>query len=48
MSTLDQRIAADCQRSGVPFFVENDEFLDRVAAWVASGEEGDGDARPAA
>jgi hypothetical protein len=48
MTTLDERIAADCERSGVPFHVEDDALLDRVAAWLVSGGEGGGDARPAA
>jgi hypothetical protein len=35
MSTLDERIARDCERSGVPFFVEDDALLDRVAGLLA-------------
>jgi hypothetical protein len=31
VTTLDERIARDCERSGVPFFVEDDALLDRVA-----------------
>ena len=30
-SSLDERIARDCERSGVPFFVEDEALLDRVA-----------------
>jgi hypothetical protein len=35
MSTLDERLARDCERSGVPFFVEDDALLDRVADLLA-------------
>lgn len=45
---LDDRIRRDCERSGVPFFVEDDQLLDRVAGWLVSGEEGEADGRPAA
>jgi hypothetical protein len=31
MSALDERLARDCERSGVPFFVEDEALLDRVA-----------------
>lgn len=42
-STLDERIARDCERSGVPFHVEDDAFLDRVAeltelAWAGNDD----------
>jgi hypothetical protein len=33
-STLDERIARDCERSGVPFFVADDALLERVAEWT--------------
>ena len=33
-TTLDERIARDCARSGVPFHVAADHLVDRVAAWV--------------
>jgi hypothetical protein len=33
-STLDERIARDCARSGVPFFVADDALLERVAEWA--------------
>lgn len=33
-STLDERIARDCERSGVPFFVEDDALLEKVADWL--------------
>jgi hypothetical protein len=36
MSTLDERVAADCERSGVPLQVEDEALLDRVAAMVAA------------
>jgi hypothetical protein len=45
--TLDERVARDCQRSGVPFHVEDDQLLDRVAAWLVLGQEGEGDGRAA-
>jgi hypothetical protein len=32
--TLDERIARDCERSGVPFHVEDDALLDKVADWL--------------
>ena len=35
MSTLDERLARDCERSGVPFFVEDEALLDRVADLLA-------------
>lgn len=44
MTTLDERVARDCARSGVPFHIEDDALLERVAAWVVSAEEGGGDA----
>jgi hypothetical protein len=56
MSTLDERLARDCERSGVPFFVEDEALLDRVAdlladtlaAMAADGTgEGADHARPA-
>jgi hypothetical protein len=34
MSTLDERIARDCERSGVPFYVEDEALLDKVAGWL--------------
>jgi hypothetical protein len=34
MSTLDERLARDRQRSGLPFFVEDDALLDKVADWL--------------
>jgi hypothetical protein len=34
MSTLDERLARDCERSGVPFFVEDEALLDKVAGWL--------------
>jgi hypothetical protein len=33
-SSLDERIAADCARSGVPFHVTADHLVDRVADWL--------------
>jgi hypothetical protein len=44
VSTLDERIARDCARSGVPFHVEDEALLDRVAAWLVGDQEGGGDA----
>ena len=41
-SELDDRIRRDCARSGVGFHVEDDQLLDRLAAWVVLGEEGGG------
>jgi molybdopterin-guanine dinucleotide biosynthesis protein len=38
-TTLDERIARDCQRSGVPFHVADDHLLDRVATWVELATE---------
>jgi hypothetical protein len=35
MSILDERLARDCERSGVPFFVEDEALLDRVADLLA-------------
>jgi hypothetical protein len=35
MSTLDERIARDCERSGVRFHVTDEAVLERVAALVA-------------
>jgi hypothetical protein len=37
---LDERIARDCQRSGVPFHVADDHLLDRVAGWVELSLDG--------
>jgi hypothetical protein len=42
MSTLDERIRRDCERSAVPLHVEDDELLDRVADllvadWIGKG-----------
>jgi hypothetical protein len=34
MSTLDQRLARDRERSGLPFYVEDEALLDKVAGWV--------------
>jgi hypothetical protein len=34
LAELDERIARDCERSGVPFHVEADHLVDRVAGWV--------------
>jgi hypothetical protein len=34
MSTLHERIARDCERSGVPFYVEDEALLDKVAGWL--------------
>jgi hypothetical protein len=34
MSTLDDRITRDCERSGVPFYVEDEALLDKVAGWL--------------
>lgn len=43
--TLDERIRRDCERSGVPFFVEDEALLDRVADLLAAwAEEGGADA----
>jgi hypothetical protein len=39
-STLDERIARDCARSGVPFHVDDDHLVDRVAAWVELAQDG--------
>jgi hypothetical protein len=40
MSTLDERVARDCERSGVPFFVEDEALLERVAGFLVDGQEG--------
>jgi hypothetical protein len=45
LAELDARIARDCERSGVPFFVEDEALLDRVAGLLtddtlALGTEG--------
>jgi len=43
--TLDERIRRDCERTGLPFHVEDDALLDRVAdLLVAWAEEGGADA----
>jgi hypothetical protein len=43
--TLDERVARDCQRSGVPFHVEDDALLDWVAdLLIGWNEEGGADA----
>jgi hypothetical protein len=34
MSTLEERIARNCQRSGVPFYIEDEALLDKVADWL--------------
>jgi hypothetical protein len=34
MSTLDERLARDRERSGLPFFVEDEALLDKVADWL--------------
>jgi hypothetical protein len=34
MSTLDERLARDRERSGLPFFVEDETLLDKVADWL--------------
>jgi hypothetical protein len=56
MSTLHERIARDCERSGVPFYVEDEALLDKVAGWLfdtwiemaEAGDDWAGDhARPA-
>jgi hypothetical protein len=41
LAELDARIARDCQQSGVPFHVEDDALLDRVAGWLAEGAQTD-------
>jgi hypothetical protein len=43
-STLDERIARDCERSGVPFHVEDDALLERVAELTELAWAGDDDA----
>jgi hypothetical protein len=45
VSTLDERITRDCNRSGVPFFVEDESLLDRVAAMLVDAEAGEGGGR---
>jgi hypothetical protein len=47
---LDERIARDCERSGVPFFVEDEAVLERIAALLDGMEdvEGGGGRAPAA
>jgi hypothetical protein len=39
VAALDQRIARDCERSGVPFHVEDEALLDRVATLLVEGED---------
>ena len=34
MSTLDERLARDRERSGLPFYVEDEALLDKVAGWL--------------
>ena len=34
MSTLHERIVRDCERSGVPFYVEDEALLDKLAGWL--------------
>jgi hypothetical protein len=34
MSTVEERVARDRERSGLPFFVEDDALLDKVADWL--------------
>jgi hypothetical protein len=34
MSTLEERIARNCERSGVPFYIEDEVLLDKVADWL--------------
>jgi hypothetical protein len=34
MSALHERIARDCERSCVPFYVEDEALLDKVAGWL--------------
>jgi hypothetical protein len=34
MSTLDERLARDRERSGLPFFVEDEALLDKVVGWL--------------
>jgi hypothetical protein len=34
MSTLHERVARDCERSGVPFYVEDDALLNKVVDWL--------------
>jgi len=41
-STLNERIARDCERSGVPFHVEDEALLDRVAALLDDSTAEDG------
>jgi hypothetical protein len=45
LAELDARIRRDCQRSGVPFHVEDDALLDRIAG-LLTGTSGD-DGQPA-
>jgi hypothetical protein len=40
MTTLDERIARDCERSGVPFHVEDAALLEKVAGWLAESASG--------
>jgi hypothetical protein len=35
MSTLHERVARDCERSGVPYYVEDEALLDKLADWLA-------------
>ena len=53
MSTLDHRIVADWtfasrRAQGLPERIENPAVLTRIATLAFAGEEGGGDARPAA
>jgi hypothetical protein len=34
MSTVEERVARDRERSGLPFFVEDEALLDKVADWL--------------
>ena len=45
MSTLHERIARDRERSGLPFYVEDEALLDKLAdlvvdTWAAMASEG--------
>jgi hypothetical protein len=39
--TLDERVKRDCERSGVPFHVEDEHLLDLVADLLDSEGEAD-------
>jgi hypothetical protein len=46
VSTLDDRIWRDCARSGVPFHVEDEALLDRVAVLIDGTDPPERQRRP--